>query len=120
MGFKRSMEFKNQPILFSGVLSALLILLLIIPNAHSATPLPSNITTTKPGNAETDMQALVMDLADEYISFLGESVYLLMRSDELDSKGRWMAQSFLRNGVGASLDIAVGPNPHINMLDLLG
>jgi hypothetical protein len=42
-----------------------------------------------------------------------------MRSGKLDSKGRWLAQSFLRNGVGASLDIAVGSNPPVNLLDLL-
>ena len=60
-----------------------------------------------------------MDMADDYIASLGESVYLLTRSDKLDSKGRWLAQSFLRNGVGASLDIAVGPNPAVNLLDLL-
>jgi hypothetical protein len=65
------------------------------------------------------MQALVMDLADDYIASLGESVYLLTRSGKLDSKARWLAQSFLRNGVGASLDIAVGPNPSVNLLDLL-
>jgi hypothetical protein len=60
-----------------------------------------------------------MDMADDYIAALGESVYLLTRSGELDSRGRWLAQSFLRNGVGASLDIAVGPNPAVNLLDLL-
>jgi len=65
------------------------------------------------------MQAVVMDMADDYIASLGESVYLLTRSGTLDPKGRWLAQSFLRNGVGASLDIAVGPNPAVSLLDLL-
>lgn len=65
------------------------------------------------------MQALVMEMADEYIASLGEAVYLLARNDQLNAKGRWLAQSFLRNGVGASLDIAVGPNPPVSMLDLL-
>jgi hypothetical protein len=65
------------------------------------------------------IQALVMDMADDYIASLGESVYLLSRSDQLDSRGRWLAQSFLRNGVGASLDITVGPNPAVSLLDLL-
>jgi antitoxin component of RelBE/YafQ-DinJ toxin-antitoxin module len=58
-------------------------------------------------------------MADDYIASLGESVYLLARSAKLDSKGRWLAQSFLRNGVGASLDIAADPNPAVNLLDLL-
>ena len=60
-----------------------------------------------------------MGIADDYIASLGESVYLLTRSGKLDSKGRWLSQSFLRNGVGTSLDIAVGPNPPVNLLDLL-
>ena len=70
-------------------------------------------------DANLKMQALVMDMADDYLASLGESVYLLVRSGKLDSKGRWLAQSFLRNGVGASLDIAVGPNPSVSLLDLL-
>jgi hypothetical protein len=65
------------------------------------------------------MQALVMNMADAYIASLGESVYLLTRSSRPDPKARWLAQSFLRNGVGASLDIAVGPNPPVSLLDLL-
>lgn len=72
-----------------------------------------------PAIDELKMQSLVMDMADDYIAALGESVYLLVRSGKLDSKGRWLAQSFLRNGVGASLDIAVGPNPPVSLLDLL-
>jgi len=70
-------------------------------------------------DAALEMQTLVMEIADGYIASLGESVYLLTRSGNLDSKGRWLAQSFLRNGVGASLDIAVGPNPPVSILDLL-
>jgi hypothetical protein len=46
-------------------------------------------------------------------------VYLLTRSGNTSSKGRWIAQSFLRNGVGASLDIAVGPNPPVSLLDMV-
>jgi hypothetical protein len=56
----------------------------------------------------------------DYIAALGEAVYLITRAAaRLDAKGRWLAQSFLRNGVGASLDIAVGPNPATSLLDLL-
>lgn len=73
----------------------------------------------KPDAAFLKTQALVMDMADDYIAALGESVYLLSRGESLDSKGRWLALSFLRNGVGASLDIAVGPNPTVSLLDLL-
>jgi hypothetical protein len=81
-----------------------------VPSAAAATP------TNDPA---LKMQALVMGMADDYIASLGESVYLLTRSNQLGSKGRWLAQSFLRNGVGAGLDIAVGPNPAVNALDLL-
>lgn len=65
------------------------------------------------------MQAMVMGMADEYIAALGEAMYLVTNSSSLDAKGRWLTMSFLRNGVGASLDIAVGPNPPVNLLDLL-
>lgn len=60
-----------------------------------------------------------MDMADQYTASLGESIYFLNHGEKLDSRGRWLAQSFLRNGVGAALDIAVGPNPAVNLLDLL-
>lgn len=76
-------------------------------------------TAPPPESTALKIQDLVMDMADAYIASLGESVYLLTRSGNLDAKGRWLAQSFLRNGVGASLDIAVGPNPAVNLLDLM-
>jgi hypothetical protein len=66
-----------------------------------------------------ETQALVMGLADEYIAALGESVYLVTRNEEASPRARWLAQSFLRNGVGAALDIAAGPNPGVGILDLL-
>ena len=73
----------------------------------------------KPTDNALKVQALVMDLADRYIAALGEAVYLITRDGQVDAKGRWLAQSFLRNGVGASMDIAVGPNPATSLLDLL-
>ena len=82
----------------------------------------SVLFASEPGPSEDaalEMQTLVMEMADGYIASLGESVFLLTRSGKLDSRGRWLAQSFLRNGVGASLDIAVGPNPPVSLLDLL-
>jgi len=82
-------------------------------------PASSPVVVPKGETTELKMQALVMGMADDYIATLGETVYLLTRSGKLDSKGRWLAQSFLRNGVGASLDIAVGPNPSTNLLDIL-
>jgi hypothetical protein len=46
-------------------------------------------------------------------------MYLLVRSEKVDPKGRWLALSFLRNGMGAAIDIAAGPNPSVGLLDLL-
>lgn len=60
-----------------------------------------------------------MSMADEYIAALGESVYMLTKKEGLSPEGRALAQSFLRNGVGASIDIGAGANPPIDMLDLL-
>jgi methyl-accepting chemotaxis protein len=64
-------------------------------------------------------QALVMGMADTYMTAMGEAVYLLARNEALTPRGRWMAQSFLRNGLGAALDIAAGPNPSVALLDIL-
>lgn len=72
-----------------------------------------------PSDAALQKQALVMSMADDYISGLAEAVYLLTRRGEADPRSRWLAQSFLRNGVGASIDIAAGPNPNVAVLDLL-
>jgi methyl-accepting chemotaxis protein len=64
-------------------------------------------------------QALVMSMADDYMTAMGEAVYGLAKHDALTPKGRWLAQSFVRNGFGAAMDIASGPNPSVAMLDLL-
>ncbi len=103
-------------------ISLLAIVLLSITAMSCATMHPSfppSMASAKSSVSELKIQALVMGMADEYIASLGESVYLLTHNGKLDSKGRWLAQSFLRNGVGASLDIAVSPNPAVNLLDLL-
>jgi hypothetical protein len=65
------------------------------------------------------MQAVVMSMADNYIAALGESIYLVLGDGRTNSRARWLAQSFLRNGVGASIDIASGSNPEVSLLDLL-
>lgn len=65
------------------------------------------------------IQATVMSMADDWNTALGESVAGIESStgitNEIRANGLW----FLRNGMGASLDIAVGPNPRVAMLDLL-
>ena len=99
----------------------LLILACITFSACVLNPPPSS--TLGPENLQDNdvlrMQSFVLNMADDNIAELGESIYLLTRSGHLDTKGRWLAQSFLRNGVAASLDIAVGPNPSVSVLDLL-
>ncbi len=87
--------------------------------AERTTAAPASGLAPSLKDAGMQMQGLVMDIADDHIAALGESVYLITRNGALDSKGRWLAQSFLRNGVGACLDIAVGPNPPVSLLDLL-
>lgn len=68
---------------------------------------------------DLQVQSLVMSMADTYGAALGEAIYLIVRSERVDAKGRWLSQSFLRNGMGATLDIAAGPNPRVGLLDLL-
>ena len=99
--------------------TTLLVSIFILSCALKPPPAVSAGASTSPADNAQKMQALVMDLADRYIAALGEAVYLMTRSGQLDAKGRWLAQSFLRNGVGASMDIAVGPNPATSLLDLL-
>ncbi|MEZ6194575.1 MAG: hypothetical protein R3F20_02440 [Planctomycetota bacterium] len=68
---------------------------------------------------QLEIQALVMGMADDYGASLGEAVYLAVRSESADAKARWLAQSFLRNGMGAAIDIGASSNPTVAMLDLL-
>ena len=99
--------------------TTLLVSLLLLSCALKPPPAVSAGASTTPTDHAQKVQSLVMDLADRYIAALGEAVYLMTRSGQLDTKGRWLVQSFLRNGVGASMDIAVGPNPATSLLDLL-
>ena len=65
------------------------------------------------------LQALVMDLADEYVAALGEAVYLSAPDGDADPRSRALASSFLRNGTGAAIDIGASSNPSVALLDLL-
>ncbi len=71
------------------------------------------------GTSELEIQALVMLMADDYSAALGETTYLVLREGDVDPTARWLALSFLRNGMGAAIDIASGPNPDVALLDLL-
>ena len=79
----------------------------------------AGLTALELSNSPLELQSLVMDMADSYTAALGEVVYLDLRQDELDPKSRWLAISFLRNGMGAALDIGVSANPGVGLLDML-
>lgn len=65
------------------------------------------------------LQSAVMSMADEWNAALGEANYAVESLGTPSLRERWMAQGLLRNGFGASLDIASGPNPAIAMMDML-
>ena len=65
------------------------------------------------------LQATVMSMADDLNTELSEVVYLIQATPGIDMRTRWYAQGILCDGMGASLDIAAGPNPGVAMLDLL-
>lgn len=100
-------------------LTAVLVAVALTSCAIQSSSAPPGSASPKTAAAEMKMQALVMSMADDHIASLGEAIYLLTRSRTHDPKARSLAQYFLRNGVGASLDIAVGPNPPVSLLDLL-
>ena len=105
-----------------GSIKCLLLILISITFSACVFNSPSTPPPAQENRQDNDvlrMQSFVMNMADDNIAELGESIYLLTRSGHLDTKGRWLAQSFMRNGVAASLDIAVGPNPPVSLLDLL-
>jgi hypothetical protein len=45
--------------------------------------------------------------------------YEMQRACGSDMECMWVTQAFLRNGMGASLDVAVGPNPSVAIMDML-
>ena len=65
------------------------------------------------------LQSVVMSMSDDWNTALGESMVAIQSSPGIAMQTRMNALAFLRNGMGASLDIAVGPNPRVAMLDLL-
>lgn len=65
------------------------------------------------------LQSLVMSMSDDWNSALGESMLAIQSVPGIGLQERINGLAFLRNGMGASLDIAVGPNPRVAVLDLL-
>ena len=85
------------------------------PAAEVAVELESPATDAR----GLDLQGRVMAMADDHLAALGEATYLMGREAPLSPEARWQAQSFLRNGVSATLDIGASPNPGVALLDLL-
>lgn len=69
--------------------------------------------------SELQVQALLLNMADDYLAALGEARYLGIDDQTADLRSRTLAQSLLRNGTGAAMDIATQPNPIVGVLDLL-
>lgn len=65
------------------------------------------------------LQSAVMSMSDDWNSALGAMAYDMQRACGSDMECMWVTQAFLRNGMGASLDVAVGPNPSVAIMDML-
>lgn len=87
--------------------------------AHTSVPTEAPASALDVRRSELDNLSLVMKMADDYSAALGEAMQPIITSTETSATGRTEAQTFLRNGVGATLDIASGPNPDAAILDLL-
>jgi hypothetical protein len=90
------MAGRNEVYRAISAFSTVLVSLTLVSCALWPPSAQSGNATTPPNGSALKTQALVMGMADDNIASLGESVYLLTRSGKLDSKGRWLAQSFLR------------------------
>ena len=65
------------------------------------------------------LQSAVMSMSDDWNSALGAMAYDMQHACGSDMECMWVTQAFLRNGMGASLDVAVGPNPSVAIMDML-
>ena len=83
------------------------------------------VTSTNSSVASVDtvqalaLQSAVMSMSDDWNSALGAMAYEMQRACGSDMECMWVTQAFLRNGMGASLDVAVGPNPSVAIMDML-
>ncbi|MCE9619946.1 MAG: hypothetical protein K8R92_08550 [Planctomycetes bacterium] len=66
-----------------------------------------------------EMQSVVMMMADDWIMAMGEAMSVVQSSSQADLRTQLLAATALRNSISSSLDIAVGANPRVAMLDLL-
>ena len=85
---------------------------------HGLAPAGGSVTTPDTARALA-LQSAVMGMSDEWNAALGSACFQMQRACGGDMECMWVTQAFLRNGMGASLDIAVGPNPGVSILDML-
>ena len=96
-----------------------------VPLAGCVTSGRHAVTSNNPAIATLDtahalaLQSAVMSMSDDWNSALGAMVYQVQRECGSDMDCMWITQAFLRNSMGASLDVAVGPNPSVAIMDML-
>jgi hypothetical protein len=108
-----------------AALAAAFALLAVIPLAgclgggrHASTWNNSSVASVDTVQALA-LQSAVMSMSDDWNSALGAMAYEMQRACGSDMECMWVTQAFLRNGMGASLDVAVGPNPSVAIMDML-
>ena len=85
---------------------------------HTVTPNNSSLSAIDTAQALA-LQSAVMSMSDDWNSALGAMAFEMQRACGSDMQCMWVTQAFLRNGMGASLDVAVGPNPSVAIMDML-
>ena len=85
---------------------------------HTVTPNNSSLSAIDTAQALA-LQSAVMSMSDDWNSALGAMAFEMQRACGSDMECMWVSQAFLRNGMGASLDVAVGPNPSVAIMDML-
>ncbi len=85
---------------------------------HTVTPNNSSLSAIDTAQAFA-LQSAVMSMSDDWNSALGAMAFEMQRACGSDMQCMWVTQAFLRNGMGASLDVAVGPNPSVAIMDML-
>ncbi len=85
---------------------------------HTVTPNNSSLSAIDTAQALA-LQSAVMSMSDDWNSALGAMAFEMQRACGSDMQCMWVSQAFLRNGMGASLDVAVGPNPSVAIMDML-
>ena len=85
---------------------------------HTVTPTNSSLSAIDTAQALA-LQSAVMSMSDDWNSALGAMAFEMQRACGSDMQCMWVTQAFLRNGMGASLDVAVGPNPSVAIMDML-